>query len=68
MLDRLRLPVYGDDDGAALRDILFVVGADVSGRRREWSAGDWRFPSGEALSAFLAVGRRAQPEASSRRG
>jgi uncharacterized protein YcgI (DUF1989 family) len=23
MLDRLRLPVYGDDDGAALRDILF---------------------------------------------
>ena len=24
LLDRLRLPVYGDDDGAALRDILFT--------------------------------------------
>ena len=24
MLDRLRLPVYGADDGAALRDILFT--------------------------------------------
>ncbi len=24
MLDRLRLPVYGDDDGAALRDVLFT--------------------------------------------
>jgi uncharacterized protein len=23
MLDRLRLPVYGADDGAAVRDILF---------------------------------------------
>ena len=24
MLDRLRLPVYGADDGAALRDVLFT--------------------------------------------
>jgi hypothetical protein len=24
MLDRLRLPVYGPDDGAALRDIFFT--------------------------------------------
>ena len=41
MLDGLRLPIYGADDCAALRDNpVHVVGAEISRRRRERSAGD----------------------------
>jgi hypothetical protein len=45
MLDSLRLPVYGADDGAALRDILFTwwqqkfLGAAESGAP---AIGGWR--------------------------
>jgi hypothetical protein len=41
MLDGLRLPVYGADDGAAL-DPVHLAGAEISRRRRERSAGGWR--------------------------
>jgi uncharacterized protein len=37
MLDRLRLPVYGADDGAGLRDVLFTwreSGAPTIGDRK----------------------------------
>ena len=45
MLDRLRLPVYGADDGAALRDVLFTwweqtfLGAAESGAPAVGQAG-----------------------------
>ena len=43
MLDRLRLPVYGEDDGAALRDILFTWWEQTFlGAARERRAGDRR--------------------------
>jgi hypothetical protein len=43
MLDRLRLPVYGADDGAALRDILFTWWEQkFLGAARERRAGDRR--------------------------
>jgi len=41
MFDGLRLPVYGADDGAALRDILFTWWEQISRGRREWRARDW---------------------------
>ena len=41
MLDSLRLPVYGADDGAALGDTLFTWW-ELPRRRRERSAGDRR--------------------------
>ena len=53
MLDGLRLPVYGTDDGAALRDILFTwweqkfLGAAESGR--------WRLATGRRKAARSRV-------------
>jgi uncharacterized protein len=57
MLDRLPLPVYGADDGAALRDILFTwweqtfLGAAESGAP---AIGD-RKASGGAVKSLNSV-------------
>ena len=56
MLDGLRLPVYGADDGAALRDILFTwweqkfLGAAESGAP---AIGDTKAQGGGALGSKL---------------
>jgi hypothetical protein len=42
MLDGLRLPVHGADDGAALRDILFTWWEQKFLGAAESGAGDWR--------------------------